>query len=117
MWLLSWAGTTALAHARGPSGLHCLLPLAKNAWALQWTAEARTPSGWLAQQNRAARSVGSIDGGARVNAGEAASVARNRGLGGGEKDLGFKPNSSHTRRRGFAVEFWAHGGVVVRRLG
>jgi hypothetical protein len=44
-------------------------------------------------------------------------VARNRGLGGGEKDLGFKPNSSHTRRRGFAVEFWAHGGVVVRRLG
>jgi hypothetical protein len=37
-----------------------------------------------------------------------------RVLGGGEKDLGFKQNSFCTRRRGFAMEFWAHGDEVVR---
>jgi hypothetical protein len=35
-------------------------------------------------------------------------AALDRGLGDGEKDLGFNLNSFHTRR-GFPMEFWAHG--------
>jgi hypothetical protein len=58
-----------------------------------------------------------IKGVAQISAGEAAPTVPYRGLGGGENDLGFKQNSFHTRRMGFATEFWAHGGEVVWQLG